>query len=103
MMIGRAIAHIAKGVSDALAMGLIGMVRLYQVLLSPWLGRQCRFVPTCSQYFIEAVTRRGPLKGSVMGVWRILRCNPFCKGGYDPVEPPSAGQARPPSSRPGGA
>lgn len=103
MMIGRAITHIAKGLSDALAMGLIGMVRLYQVLLSPWLGRQCRFVPTCSQYFIEAVTRRGPLKGSMMGVWRILRCNPFCKGGYDPVEPASAGQARPPSSRPGGA
>lgn len=101
-MIGRAIAHLAKRLSDALAMGLIAMVRLYQVLLSPWLGRQCRFVPTCSQYFIEAVTRRGPLKGSAMGVWRILRCNPLCKGGYDPVEPAPAGQARPPSSPAGG-
>jgi putative membrane protein insertion efficiency factor len=85
-MIGRAIAHVAKRLSDALAMCLIAMVRLYQALLSPWLGRQCRFVPTCSQYFIEAVTKRGPLKGSLMGAWRILRCNPLCKGGYDPVD-----------------
>ena len=65
---------------------LIGLVRVYQATLSRWLGGQCRFTPTCSQYFIEAVRRRGALRGGAMGVWRILRCNPFCKGGYDPVE-----------------
>jgi putative membrane protein insertion efficiency factor len=85
-MIGRAIAHLARRLSNMLALGLIAMVRLYQALLSPWLGRQCRFVPTCSHYFIEAVQKRGPLKGSLMGLWRILRCNPFSKGGYDPVD-----------------
>jgi uncharacterized protein len=101
-MIGRATACIAKWLSDALAKGLIAMVRLYQILLSPVLGRQCRFVPTCSQYFIEAVSKRGPLKGSLMGLWRVLRCNPFCKGGYDPVGAAPAGHARPPSSPAGG-
>ncbi len=65
---------------------LILMVRLYQGSLSPFIGRQCRFVPTCSEYFIQAVRSRGALVGGLMGLWRILRCNPFGKGGYDPVE-----------------
>ena len=63
---------------------LIGFVRLYQICLSPVFGRQCRFHPTCSNYFIGAVEKYGPLKGSLRGLWRICRCNPFCKGGYDP-------------------
>jgi len=65
---------------------LIVLVRLYQGSLSPLIGRQCRFQPTCSNYFIEAVEKRGALVGSLKGLWRICRCNPFCKGGYDPVE-----------------
>ena len=65
---------------------LIWLVRMYQVFLSPLLGRQCRFVPTCSQYFIEAVQQCGALRGLLLGLWRILRCNPFSKGGYDPVD-----------------
>ena len=65
---------------------LILMVRLYQGSLSPFVGRQCRFVPTCSEYFIQAVSTKGALVGGLMGLWRILRCNPFGKGGYDPVE-----------------
>ena len=65
---------------------LILMVRLYQRSLSPFIGRQCRFVPTCSEYFIQAVRKRGALVGGLMGLWRILRCNPFGKGGYDPVD-----------------
>ena len=65
---------------------LIGLVRLYQVTLSRSLGGHCRFHPTCSRYFIEAVRRHGALRGTAMGAWRILRCNPFCKGGYDPVK-----------------
>lgn len=64
---------------------LIALVRLYQITLSPWLGRQCRFAPTCSNYFIEAVRSRGAVRGAALGVWRVLRCNPFSKGGYDPV------------------
>jgi putative membrane protein insertion efficiency factor len=61
-------------------------VRFYQVTLSRWLGGHCRFQPTCSQYFIEAVTRKGIVCGTARGLWRICRCNPWSKGGWDPVE-----------------
>ncbi len=63
---------------------LIGGVRLYQIFLSPLLGRNCRFQPTCSSYFIQAVEKYGPLRGSLRGIWRICRCNPFSEGGEDP-------------------
>ncbi|MCA9119086.1 MAG: membrane protein insertion efficiency factor YidD [Planctomycetaceae bacterium] len=63
---------------------LIGAVRLYQIFLSPLLGRNCRFHPTCSSYFILAVQKYGPMKGSALGLWRICRCNPFNPGGEDP-------------------
>jgi putative membrane protein insertion efficiency factor len=62
---------------------LIGLVRLYQLTLSPVLGRQCRFHPTCSQYFILAVQKYGALRGSWRGVRRILRCHPWHPGGED--------------------
>ena len=65
---------------------LIMLVRLYQATLSPYLGRQCRFYPTCSEYFIQAVRARGALVGALMGIWRIVRCNPLTRDGYDPVE-----------------
>jgi len=64
---------------------LVLMVRVYQFTLRPILGGQCRFVPSCSEYFIEAVRRRGPAVGLVLGLWRILRCHPLGKSGYDPV------------------
>ena len=63
---------------------LIATVRLYQILLSPWLGRNCRFTPSCSNYFIQAVQKYGPVIGSVRGIWRIIRCNPYNPGGFDP-------------------
>ena len=63
---------------------LIGLVRIYQWTLSPIIGRQCRFQPTCSHYFIGAVEKYGAVRGSAKGIWRICRCNPFCRGGYDP-------------------
>lgn len=69
------------------ATGLVLLARVYQATLSPLIGRQCRFVPTCSRYFIEAVETHGAVRGGLMGLWRILRCNPFCRGGYDPVPP----------------
>lgn len=65
---------------------LVLLAELYQAILSPILGGQCRFSPTCSNYFIEAVSKHGPMRGTFMGLWRILRCNPLGKGGYDPVE-----------------
>jgi uncharacterized protein len=63
---------------------LIAGVRLYQIFLSPVLGRQCRFQPTCSQYFILAVKKYGAVRGAYLGVLRICRCHPFHPGGYDP-------------------
>lgn len=66
------------------ALGLIGVVRLYQVTLSPLIGRHCRFQPTCSNYTIEAIDKYGAILGTLKGAWRILRCNPFGRGGYDP-------------------
>jgi uncharacterized protein len=63
---------------------IIGCVRVYQWTLSPIFGRQCRFQPTCSHYMIGAVEKYGAWRGTLKGLWRILRCNPFCRGGYDP-------------------
>ena len=63
---------------------LIAAVRLYQIFLSPVLGRQCRFTPTCSRYFILAVQKYGAVRGAWRGVLRICRCQPFHPGGYDP-------------------
>lgn len=65
----------------------IGCIRLYQRFLSPLLGQHCRFYPSCSQYAVEAIETHGVLKGVALGMWRILRCQPFCKGGHDPVPP----------------
>lgn len=64
---------------------LIGLVRCYQRWISPRTAPCCRFTPTCSAYAIQALERHGAFFGSVLALWRILRCNPFCKGGYDPV------------------
>lgn len=63
---------------------LIGCVRLYQMTLSPLLGANCRFVPSCSEYYILAVRKYGAVSGSLRGLWRICRCNPFHPGGMDP-------------------
>ncbi|HLU94534.1 MAG TPA: membrane protein insertion efficiency factor YidD [Membranihabitans sp.] len=60
-------------------------VRLYQIVLSPWLGKNCRFQPTCSQYMIEAIDEWGPLKGIYLGLRRIGKCHPWGPHGHDPV------------------
>jgi putative membrane protein insertion efficiency factor len=64
---------------------LILMVRAYQLAISPYIGAHRRYTPTCSAYFIEAVEKYGALKGSWLGIRRILRCHPGHPGGYDPV------------------
>ena len=65
---------------------LIGMIRFYQKYLSGLkTAYHCIYTPTCSQYGIEAIEKYGAVKGLALTVWRILRCNPFAKGGYDPV------------------
>ena len=63
---------------------LIAAVRGYQLFLSPLLGRHCRFMPTCSSYFIQAVGKYGAVRGALKGVCRICRCHPFHPGGHDP-------------------
>lgn len=67
------------------ARALIGVIRLYRRWISPAMPPSCRFTPTCSRYMIDALRRYGLLRGGWLGLWRILRCNPFCKGGYDPL------------------
>lgn len=69
--------------SSIVARFFIGLIRFYQKAISPMIGPCCRFTPTCSQYFILAIQKYGVFYGSMKGFWRILRCNPFCKGGED--------------------
>lgn len=64
---------------------LIGLLRAYQYLLSPFLGQHCRFTPTCSQYAIDALREHGPWRGSMLAARRVLRCHPWHPGGVDPV------------------
>jgi len=76
--------RIPAAISSLLAWFLIAMVRLYQVSLGLFLGGRCRFEPSCSNYFIQAVEKYGPLRGAWKGICRIGRCHPFHPGGYDP-------------------
>ncbi len=61
------------------------LILLYKRTLSPFIGRHCAYTPTCSMYAYDAVERYGAVAGGIMGLLRVLRCNPFCKGGFDPV------------------
>ena len=63
---------------------MIRMIRFYQKYLSPLKSTKCPYYPTCSQYGLEAIQKYGAVKGGLLALWRILRCNPFSKGGYDP-------------------
>jgi putative membrane protein insertion efficiency factor len=72
---------------------LVAVVRLYQLLLSPVLTPNCRYLPTCSSYAIEALRTHGALLGSWLAVRRVLRCHPWGGHGYDPVPPPQAAPA----------
>ena len=70
-------------------LALLGLIRLYRVTLSGWLGGQCRFYPTCSRYAEDAIRMHGAFRGTLMTAWRIARCGPFTRGGVDHVPAPT--------------
>lgn len=74
-----------KTILSILSLPFIGLIKLYQWILSPLLGPKCRFTPTCSQYAVQALKKYGPFKGMWLAVKRILRCHPWGGHGYDPV------------------
>jgi putative membrane protein insertion efficiency factor len=76
--VGQRVEHAARTV-------VLSLLRLYQLMLSPWLGNRCRFHPSCSQYCMEAVRRFGTVRGVGLGMIRLCKCHPFHPGGHDPV------------------
>lgn len=83
----RVLVLVARVVVRAPRYLLVGVFRLWQLLVSPTYGQTCRFYPSCSAYGVEAVSTHGAVKGLALTVWRILRCNPWNSGGVDPVPP----------------
>jgi uncharacterized protein len=71
--------------SDWPARAALALLRAYKWAISPMLPPSCRYTPTCSEYAIEAISRYGVLRGSLLAAWRVLRCHPFVRGGFDPV------------------
>ena len=82
--------HVGKALHRAAVAGLVGLVRLYQLTVSPLLGPCCRYAPSCSAYAVEALRVHGVWRGLALAAWRVLRCHPLAEGGYDPVPPPRA-------------
>ncbi len=78
-------AAVAVSPADAVRGLLLGLIRLYQLTLSPWLGLQCRYDPTCSKYAAEALERHGVRRGAWLAAKRLARCHPWGRSGYDPV------------------
>jgi putative membrane protein insertion efficiency factor len=78
----------------------LGVIRLYQVVISPSIPGRCKYYPSCSQYALDAVREYGAFRGFVLGAWRVLRCNPLSYGGYDPVSGQKLFRRRPAEGRP---
>lgn len=74
-----------KSAKYIISLPFIGLIKIYQLVISPWLGPSCRYTPTCSQYGLEAIKKYGPLKGGWLTLKRIARCNPWGGNGHDPV------------------
>jgi uncharacterized protein len=87
-------------VSDLARRVAIAPIRGYQRFVSPALPRRCKYEPTCSAYAVQAIRRFGILRGLVLAGWRLLRCNPFSHGGFDPVEAQRLFRSRPASEPP---
>ena len=81
----------ARSLRNGMTRVLIGIVRFYQITLSPYLGGQCRFHPSCSNYALDALAHHGPLGGSWLALKRLLKCHPFHPGGFDPAPPQKRG------------
>jgi len=84
-----------QGITDLLSAALLGVIALYRKWISPLLGPNCRFHPTCSSYASEAIVLHGPFFGTVLALGRLARCHPLCDGGYDPVSRVSVETTRP--------
>jgi putative membrane protein insertion efficiency factor len=78
-------ARVKAGLARATERLMLGLIRTYQLTLSPWLGRDCRYMPTCSAYAAEAIRRFGPRRGAWLALRRVGRCHPWGGAGYDPV------------------
>ena len=76
---------LARSLNQTLAQLMLALIGFYRRWISPLTGPSCRFVPTCSGYAVEAVQRHGAMRGSWLTLRRLLRCHPFCEGGFDPV------------------
>ncbi|WNM24487.1 membrane protein insertion efficiency factor YidD [Demequina capsici] len=76
---------VRSGIVAAPRLLLIGIVRAYQLTVSPWIAPRCKYYPSCSHYGLEALRRHGAIKGTALAVWRVLRCNPWSNGGVDDV------------------
>jgi len=74
-----------KKILKCLGLPFIGLIKLYQWIISPMLGQKCRFTPTCSTYALQAIEKYGPFKGLWLALKRISRCHPFGGSGYDPI------------------
>lgn len=81
----------------------VAPIRAYQRWISPLLPPKCRFAPTCSHYAAEAILTHGVVKGFLLATWRVLRCQPFCEGGFDPVPPRGRWSVKPEGPPPGSA
>jgi putative membrane protein insertion efficiency factor len=81
-----ALADGARAVRGALVWLVLAPIRLYGRVISPALPRRCKYEPTCSAYAQEAIRELGVVRGAILAAWRLLRCNPWSRGGYDPVE-----------------
>lgn len=88
----RRLREVVRTLGTPVRLLLIGLIRLYQVTLSGWLGGQCRFSPTCSRYAEQAIRSHGAVRGTALAAWRLARCGPFTKGGVDHVPPARSGE-----------
>lgn len=79
--------HFVNKTSKIAQKPVIWLIKGYRIILSPLLGNQCRFYPTCSRYAEAAIQEYGVIKGSMLSIFRILKCNPFHPGGHDPINP----------------
>lgn len=84
-IVGNIVKQLCSGAIGAPRLVLIGLIKSYRLLLSPWLGSACRFEPSCSAYSLQALQQHGAWAGSSLTLRRLVRCHPWCEGGLDPV------------------